>query len=279
MVQVQKGVKNKRSNRFKKDTTHQRARWRGRLWVGLKLTGLMAVLIGFSALFIAGYAAVTRADYFRTQAIEVLGHQRLSTQTILDQAGVRRGENLLGLNLRLVRERLLSHPWIETARVTREIPDTIVIHVSEHVPLARVDLGRHFLINRAGRIFKEVGSDDPVDLPLVTGMAFRDISLGDDALAPAMKAVLTVLQLSEQQRGMLGYDQIARVHLDEAMGVALTLAADQRIVKLGFGQYEVKFARFNRITDHLAQNDRWRHCVAVDLNNPDRVVVQWESAL
>lgn len=279
VVQQNKSVARTRRNRFKKDEARQRARWRGRLWIGCKLVALAAVLLGISTLFMLGYAAVTQADYFRTEAIEVLGNQRLSTGTVLAQAGIRRGENLLGLNLRMVRQRLMDHPWIATARVTREIPDTLVIRVDEHEPLARIDLGRHFLVNRSGRIFKEVEAGDPSDLPLVTGLAFKDISLGEDALSGAMRTVLSVLRFSEQSRGGLHYATLVEVHMDEAMGVVLTLADDRPTVRLGFDAFDIKLERFKRITDHLAQDAQQRRCVAVDLNNPDRVVVRWDSAI
>ena len=83
--------------------------------VGLKLIALIAVLMGFSALFMVGYAAVTRTDYFRTEAIKVSGASRLTESAILTQAKIHKGDNLLAINLGLVRKRLLAHPWVATA--------------------------------------------------------------------------------------------------------------------------------------------------------------------
>jgi cell division protein FtsQ len=277
--QVKKIVHKTRRNRLKKDVARQRRLWRTRLWAGLKLTALMTALLAASALFMVVYAAVTSADYFRTQTIEVIGNQRLSAQTILEQSGIRRGDNLLALNLRLVRERLLDHAWIEAARVTRDIPETITIRVQEHVPLARIDLGRQFLINGRGRIFKEVESGDPGDLPRVSGIVYADISLGGEDLGPAMRAVVQVLRISQAQQGGLSYGDIARLHLDREMGVTLTLKHPERIVRMGFGDYEAKFERFKGLTAHLARNAEWRDFIAVDMNNPERVVVQLGAPL
>lgn len=279
VLQVTKTGHKTRRNRLKKDVARQRRRWWGRVRAGLKLTALMAVLLSASALFMVVYAAVTSSDYFRTQTIEIVGNQRLSAQAILEQSGIRHGENLLAINLHLVRKRLLDHAWIEAARVTRDIPETITIHVREHVPLARIDLGRHFLINNRGRIFKEVDSKDSENLPMVNGIAFGDISLGEEGLGPAMSVVMRVLRLSQVHQGALSYGSLAGLHLDRHMGVTLILAPYQRTVKLGFGAYEAKFERFEQVKRLLADEEKWRDYTAVDMNDPDRVVVQLAAPL
>ena len=136
-----------RKNRYKKNRRQARQRLLGRLMVGFRLMMLIVAILGFSALFMVGYAAVTHSNYFRTESIEVHGLSRLSEAAVLAQAGIRPGDNLLAVNLALVRKRLLAHPWIAAARVSREIPGTLRIDVTEHQALAVLDLGRQFLIN------------------------------------------------------------------------------------------------------------------------------------
>jgi cell division protein FtsQ len=268
-----------RKNRFKKKPRQTRQKLVGRLLVGLKLMALVTVILGFSALFMVGYAAVTRIDYFRTEAIDVRGLSRLSDSTVLTQAKIQRGDNLLAINLALVRKRLLAHPWIAAVRVSREIPATISIDITEHKALAVLDLGRKFLINTGGRIFKEHGPDDPQNLPVVTGVAYADISLGNDELTPAMTAVVEVLQISRSGNGTVPYDQILEVSVDRKMGVALTAWDDRRRIKFGFGQFESKFKRVGQLLPHLKNNPQWQGFVTIDVNNPDRIVVQSGSPL
>lgn len=266
-----------RKNRFKKRAGQKRQRWTRRVLVSLRLVVLLTLLMAVSAVFMAGYAAVTRTGYFKTQAIKVSGMKRLSHDEILAQAGVDHGDNLLAVNLRLVRKRLLTHPWIATARVAREIPETIIIEVSEHAPLAVVDLGRRFLLNTGGRIFKEHGKQDPQDLPLVKGIAYGDISLGNDALTPAMRAVVDVLNASRRQQNLPSYRQIKQVDLDPEMGITLTAWKKQRKIKMGFGDYAAKYHRLKQLVPHLKQRRAWRSYIAIDVVNPERVVVQLGS--
>jgi cell division protein FtsQ len=268
-----------RKNRFKKDQGKARQKIVGRLMVGLKLIALIAVLMGFSALFMVGYAAVTHTDYFRIEAIKVSGLSRLTEAAILTQAKIRTGDNLLAVNLGLVRKRLLVHPWIATARVAREIPGTICIEITEHKALAVLDLGRKFLINTNGRVFKECSPGDPQNLPLVSGITYADMSLGDDALSPAMTAVVQVLQTSQAQNSAIPYAQIQEVTMDPGMGVALTAWQDQRRIKLGFAPFESKYQRIKQLLPYLRHSSTWQGFDAIDANNPDRIVVQLGSPL
>ncbi len=264
-----------RKNRFKKNARRQPRRWPGRLLAGLKLIALMVMLLAASAVFMAGYAAVTQSTYFRTRDIQISGNKRLTAQAVLTQAGIRKGDNLLALNLHLVREKLLAEAWIEDTYVGREIPGTIIIDIKEHVPLARVDLGKEFLINTKGRIFKEATEKDTKALPLITGIEYADINLGEKSPSKNIAAVLKVLDISKCRTSAIGFDQLDRIHLDREMGITLTLKQNEVRVKLGFDRYEYKFSRFKRLQSHLESKETWHNYKTVDLNNPDLVVVQF----
>jgi cell division protein FtsQ len=268
------GKKPARKNRYKKSVKQRQRKWTGRLAAGIKLMSLIAVLLAASALFMVGYAAVTQSEYFRARTISVNGYSRLSQETVLAQAQLSPGDNLLAVNLRLVRKRLLAHPWIAEACVSREIPETIHIYIEEHACMAIVDLGRRFLLNGNGKIFKEYEAKDPSELPVVTGITYSDISLGDDAQGPAMTHVLDVLRISRIKGSIIPYKEIREVHWDPEMGISLTIWDDKRTIKLGVGRFEVKYSRMEQLLPRLKQNPDWRNFSMLDLNNPNRVVMR-----
>ncbi|MGD9006352.1 MAG: FtsQ-type POTRA domain-containing protein [Desulfobacteraceae bacterium] len=268
------GKKPARKNRYKKSVKKRRRVWTGRLVAGAKLVSLVTAVLAASALFMAGYAAVTQSDYFRTKTIRVSGYSRLSREIVLSQAKLSPGDNLLAVNLQLVRKRLLAHPWIAAARVSREIPETMHINIKEHVCMAIVDLGRKFLLNRSGNIFKECEPNDPRKLPVVTGITYSDLSLGGGAQSQAMTHVLDVLRISRAKGSIIPYKEIRQVHWDPEMGVSLTIWNDKRTIKLGVGQFEAKCSRLEQLLPHLKQNPDWRNFSILDLNNPDRVVMR-----
>jgi cell division protein FtsQ len=260
---------------LKKNVRERRARWLGRMLLGLKLCAMIAVLLGVSALYVMGYAAVTGSDYFRSKTIKVVGNSRLSKAEILTQAGVRTGDNILALNLRLVRRRLLDHGWIESARVTREIPQALTIEVKEHEPLARIDWGRQFLVNTQGRIFKQAGPNDPQDLPLVSGIGVEEIGLPSGGAT--LQAVLKVLQLGRRPASPIAYADMQELRVDPDASIMVILR-DQRRIKLGTGQYDLKFERLAQLHRHLESAKKPSAFKVADLTHPDRVVVQMDVA-
>lgn len=266
--------KTTRKNRYKKRVQQKRRRLWGRMLVGAKLFSLVVILLAASAVFMVGYAAVTQSEYFSTRSIHVQGQARLSEEAVLKQSNIRPGENLLAINLKLVRKRLLAHPWISRASVAREIPGTIRISVSEHRALAILDLGRKFVINQQGRIFKEHDKNDPQNLPLITGIEYADISLGDDRLTPAMKVMMEVLALSKADKSILPYRQIRTLHMDAEMGVTLGMWQNERRVKLGLSRFEYKYRQLKKLLPHLKYNSTWKGFKSIDLTNPDRIVVR-----
>jgi cell division protein FtsQ len=267
----------RRKNRFKKRKPSGGPSWGRRLVLVAKLGGLMSLLLVISTIFVFGYAAVTHSDFFRASSIVVDGLSRLTQKTILDQAGLAPGDNLLAVNLHLVRKRLLGHPWIAAVRVTREIPETIGVQIQEHKPLAIVDLGRRFLLNSHGRIFKELGAGDPQNLPVITGIRYTDISLGDDSLSPAVNAVVKVLKMSKNTRSVVSYPHIEGVHYDQQLGITLISRDRQRAYRMGFAPFEAKYQRLAELVPRLTRSKQWKHYQSVDLNNPDRIVVQLGS--
>jgi cell division protein FtsQ len=267
-----------RRNRYKKDAQLMYRRLLRYVMITAKCGGLLVLLLAVSAVFVAGYAAVTSSDYFRTQSIEIKGRQRLARSHILEQAGLREGDNLLSVNLHLVRKKLAAHAWIAQAQIARDIPGTITIHIREHQPLALIDLGQRFLMNVDGRIFKEYAKDEPgnlpLDLPLITGISYADISLGDDALSPVLESVLQVLRFCRSGNSALPFESIEHIHFDAQMGISVTQRQNQRVFNLGLDQYETKLLRLKRLLRYLQRHDQWQAFKEVDLNNPDRVVVQ-----
>ena len=118
-----------------------------RLAIGFYVIAGVAALMATSVLFILVYDVITQCDYLKAKIVKIEGGQRLSQNQIIEAARVKKGMNVLDINLAMVRKRLLAQPWIADAEIRREIPDGLHIKVKEHTPLAIIDLGHKFLLN------------------------------------------------------------------------------------------------------------------------------------
>ena len=276
--------KKTRKNQRKGKKSHREFKFLRRILLGFKLIALVAAVAAISAFFILVHDILTQCDYFKIRRLTIEGAQRLSEKEIAQQARVGEGVNILAVNLSLVRKRLLAHPWIAEAGVSREIPSGLSIRIKEHTPLAVVDVGQKFLINHSGEIFKAWDASDPVDLPMVNGLNVLDLppvygqndpSEGEIArgrTAP-FEAVMKVLGLGRQQGSILPNRSIRQIRVDRQIG--LTLFAHDRIktINLGYDDYDGKYHMLAKLFSYLKRQRSGPDFDRIDLNNLNRVVV------
>ena len=262
-----------RKNYYKNSASKQRARKRQRLQDALKFIFGMAAVAGMSFLFVFGYALLTQSSYFSATRLNVDGARRLSSQEVLQQAGLSNGINIFSVNLTMARKRLLSHPWVADAEVNREIPSGINVCVHEHEPLAIIDLNRKFLLNKQGVIFKEWKATDPVDLPVVCGLDFSDLNVDGMSFSRPFNALMSVLKLGQKEGSVVANAQIRKIDVDKDMGLTIHVNSRVGTIKLGYENYANKYKRLQEVLFYFHGGQDVENVQSIDLSIPDRVVV------
>ena len=131
---------------------------------------------------------------FTLRHVETRGNARVSTQAIYNIAFNQDSPAMPLVDLDRTRARLLALPWIREARVSRRLPDTLVIEVIERVPVAiwQDPRGRQMLIDADGVSLEPVRIEAVPDLP-------RLIGPGANSRFAALKALIdTVPRLRPQ---------------------------------------------------------------------------------
>jgi len=86
-----------------------------------------------------------------------------------DEAGTGKAPQAL-VDVARIRSQLLGFGWVKDARVSRRLPDTLVIDIVERTPSALwQNQGRLALIDREGVVLDRVPVDKMPDLPLLIG--------------------------------------------------------------------------------------------------------------
>ena len=86
-----------------------------------------------------------------------------------DAAGGEQAPQAL-VNVSAIRDRLLQFGWVKDARVSRRLPDTLVIDIVERTPAAMwQNQGQLALIDQEGVVLDRVPVDKMPDLPLLIG--------------------------------------------------------------------------------------------------------------
>lgn len=120
----------------------------------------------------------------RVEQVEVTGLQRMDRMAVYGVALDQQSRAMALVDLDEVRERLMRYGWIADARVSRRLPDTIVIDVVERVPAAVwQNNGQLMLIDEGGTLLEPVRADAVPNLPLLVGE-------GANAQAPAWRRLI-----------------------------------------------------------------------------------------
>jgi cell division protein FtsQ len=175
--------------------------------VGWSLTagaGAIAIALAnwfglFGMVGVAAAEAVGAAG-FRVEQIEVTGLKRMDATSVYAVALDQRSRAMPLVDLDATRQKLLDYGWIADARVSRRLPDTLVVDVVERSPVAVwQNKGQLMLIDEGGVLLDGVQANRMPRLPLVIGdganaqePAYRKLMAAAPALKPVVKAAVWV---------------------------------------------------------------------------------------
>lgn len=117
--------------------------------------------------------------YFQISDLIVEGNRRVPAPAIIDSLGLPPHARILEVDLQELAAAVLRNPWIKTARVTRRLPTTLLIHVSERRPLAVVATSHLYLVSEDGLILREASPEEVASLPLLRVGADRPLGAGE----------------------------------------------------------------------------------------------------
>lgn len=143
-----------------------RARYR-RYVIRVAVTAVVLFAIGASAVY------VYRSDLFAITEVKANGVTHLTSSEITEIAAVPEDSTILRLDSDGIVERLESNAWVQSATVTREFPDTVVIDIVERTPAAVVALDEttYWVIASDGAWLSAATDEDLEDLMLITDVS------------------------------------------------------------------------------------------------------------
>jgi cell division protein FtsQ len=216
-------------------------------------------------------AAVGRAG-FTVKGYQIVGLNRMDRERIdevVDEelrraaaAGGRRPAQPL-VDVVAIRDRLLQFGWVKDARVSRQLPDTLVIDIVERRPAALwQDRQRLALIDAEGVVLDRVPVDLMPDLPLLIGSGAnrhaRELNRLMDEV-PTLKPQLASATWVGRRRWDLAFQTGETVALPEGEPAARRALA--------------KFAKADRSSGLLG-----RGLVRFDLRVPGKMIVRLPRA-
>lgn len=193
---------------------------------------------------------------FKVAALHLQGASPAARADIMSATGVYKDQPILSLDLDAMRKRVEAIGWVEEARVVRLLPDTIVVHVTEHAPAAVwQSAGVLHVIDAKGKVIKEADPARFAELPFLVGAGANEAAglsqgEGTDILAlirtrPRLAERLEALVRVDERRWDLrlkdgGIVQLPAVGEDSALIELDKLDQDQRLLELGFERIDLR---------------------------------------
>lgn len=268
-------VRETTGRREDRDKTTEPSRLPAFLFNSLRtFTGVALVATASIAVAWVARCHVMSSPRFAVTDVVVAGNDRRTSDAIVAESGIAAGTNVFATDLESARAKLLADPWIADAALVRRLPGTVLVRVTERKAAALVALGDTWLATADGEPFKKLEADDPIDLPLVTGL--RSESLAEDREG-AVRTIRRAIDLAaEYEHGLLAKRvPLEEVHIDE--GGAFTLVVGRSAVQLVLGgpPFRRKLDQAARVVAEL--DKRGAKADAIMLDNgarPERVVVR-----
>jgi cell division protein FtsQ len=229
------------------------------LGAAVALAWFVASLAGVPALAQAQVAALASDAGFEVRRVQVTGVQRMNELKVYERVLAERDRPMPLVDLDAIRADLLALSWVADARVSRQLPETLVVDVVERTPRAVLKKpGRLVLIDGQGHELEPVSPANAKGMLKVSGPgAARQIADLDTLLdaAPALKPQVAEAEWVGNRRWNLTFQTgqvLALPHGDDASAGAL-----------------VSFARLDGVNRLIGGK-----VAAFDMRAPDRIYMR-----
>lgn len=241
---------------------------------GLKL---LATLVAAAATIWGGvlaYRHATTSEYFALKMVKIEGARRLTSSEVMAAGKIEKGMNLFSVDVEDVARRIESHPWIQDADVTRQLPGTVTVEVLERKAEMLILFDVPYLVDDSGNIFKRWSPDDPIPTPVLSGVPREQLATDEEGVAEVTRAALSLAK-RYRAAGLERLAPLSEIYREVDGGFSLTVGEDPFYVRFGKGPYRIKLARLGSLMRRMRRDSQRPAMIFFDNEvRPDRVTVK-----
>ncbi len=133
---------------------------------------------------------------FDVSEVEVENNSYYTAEQIIEKSGLKTGENIFECRTRKLKEALLADTYIKDVKVSRKLPDTIIISVTERTETAAVEYGDSYIIlDSSGLVLRQTETEPK--LTLLVGLTLKSIEEGKALVAEENYVLSDTLEILE----------------------------------------------------------------------------------
>lgn len=251
--------------------------WSTASWMSrMKIVAGIVIVTAASVLVAYGLRRyLHQSPRFAIKTVYIDGNVRRTAHQIAKRGGIAIGKNIFLIDEQNATQGVQNDPWIESARVRRELPSTVHVEVVEreaHV-LAVVE-EELYLVDGRGEIFKPWQEGDPTDLPVVTGLRVEEVARDREAIRLRLRRVLNLKADLERKR-IDRRHPLQEVNLKEDGTLIALVGSEAVALQLGRGPYRKKIDKARVVFSELRRRKVTASRIFLDNEtHPERVVVR-----
>lgn len=217
------------------------------LLVGVLATGARAERIGVSIGH--GVDDMTAGLGLKLEKVFIEGESPEATRAIQRAVQLTADQPMTSIDLSAVRERVEAIGWVQSARVVRLLPNTLIVHVVEHDRLAVWQTGGvNQVIDSHGRVIAGAEAGRYPNLPLVVGKGAEQAAseiLPLIVQRPRLQSRVEALVRVDERRWDLRLKDGSLIQLPASNQEAALIQLDaldqrERLLELGFARIDLR---------------------------------------
>ncbi len=232
---------------------------------------LFVAVISFS--FLSLYQYLLSSPYMRLEEVKITGIEEKIMAELKKTHNLNADQSLLGINLNELNREIEKHPWIRSVRLERRFPNTLIVEVERQEPLAMVVMEQMHYMNRYGEIFKKVEGQDPIDLPVITGIPKDTIKSRE-----LLKNAVHVMEILEAEAEPWSLNQVSEIHVRNNDEMSLYFNHLKAEVRFKWHHLAGKLDGLRKVSKHLAKTGKIEQINRIDLNYGDGAVVSFKNS-
>ena len=269
-----------------------------RIRLGVLAVSIPAVtFFGLYLFWRAGEWTLNRFVYenpeFAIRQVDVQTDGVIPSDQLHRWSGVQPGDNLIALDLAVVKRNLEFEPLINSVSIERVLPRTLKIRVTERHPVVQINVLRPdnlvftvYQLDAAGMVMQPVDprarvvpfsqlKDGPLPVINLNGVNVSQLQAGHFATQPQLLAAVQLVSAFNRSP-MAGLCGLRRIDVS-APGVVVVKTAANGEITFGAQNFEQQLRRWREIYD-LARS-RNKVIVSLDLAVANNVPLRWTEAV
>lgn len=195
----------------------------------------LAIPVAFCCLLImAIMITLFMMPFFNIKTIRIIGNETLTQEQIRGYLTFTEGDNVFLFNKSKCRDTILDNHYVESVEINRILPSTVEITLSEYKLRGYVPYsGSYLFIDGEGRVL-DVQKSITKSLPVVEGLKFTNVTVGEILQVDNPSTFQTMVQLSKLFEKYELLSDVIRVDMTDVTDIHLYTGN----VDINFGSFD-----------------------------------------